>query len=125
VELIVLQPGAYRVLITEVVLSQHPVIELSCLGPMPTNLSGWSLMAWADSQSPLPLAWDTFPVGCALQPASTVVVEFGGSPGGLFPSFNTGSNALAWPLALFAVAVVDANGQLVDFVAIGSIDPSE
>src|SRR5690606_7964747 len=68
------------------------------------------------------LTFDTIPGASLALPGEVVMVNMGGTAGGAWPTFATGSTWTASSTSNLAVALYDIHGTLNDFVAIGTVN---
>lgn len=124
VELRILQANATDFAITEIDMATG-CLELSNLGPDPVDVSGWRLCCWtASSTSPVSLAFDTLPGITLAMPGSVMTLNFGGTAGGTWPSFNAGVAFPAMTGHDLAWHVMDSHGTTVYFIRTTGINPA-
>jgi hypothetical protein len=119
--LVVTQRDADTVQITELDVGTSDYIEISHRGGDAVDLSGWSIGVWVDSTSPLALGWSTFPVGTFAFSGTAIQINGGGTAGGSFPTFATGTAFNATSASNVAVVLYDAHMNVIDVVATGNV----
>jgi hypothetical protein len=115
------QKGAPKIHLTELNVGATNYIEISHRGGDAIDLSGWNIKVWVDGTSPLALTWSALPGGTLGFPGSVIQINSGGTAGGSFPIFNTGTAFNATSASNVAVALYDASGNPIDMVVTGNI----
>jgi hypothetical protein len=115
------QKGAPKIHLTELNVGATNYIEISHRGGDVIDLSGWNIKVWVDGTSPLALTWSALPGGTLGFPGSVIQINSGGTAGGSFPTFNTGTAFNATSASNVAVALYDASGNPIDMVVTGNI----
>jgi uncharacterized repeat protein (TIGR01451 family) len=118
---------ASRVVITEIDVAANDRVEFMNVSTAPVDLSGWQISIFDAVSWPAPL--DTFivPTGSVCPARAVFQLNELGSRPGAFPNLYSGTNVM-WNNAMvgnpIAVLLRDAAGEIVDFVAAGTADPS-
>jgi len=116
--------AAQQVRITEVAPVAN-YIEITNIGTRHIDVSGWRVRAWIGGNTPATFAFDTLPGASLLMRGEILVLNVGGTAGGTWPTFATGTAWSATAQSSIAVGLFDSFGNLMDFVAIGSVTPSD
>jgi len=119
--LAVLASGAHGILVSEVRPIAGGFIEISHVGNKRVDLNGWNLDLWINGTAAIPLAYRSFPLGAQSLPGDIFQLNLGGNAGGTYPMYASGPVTLPAVTSGWAVALRDSNGNLVDFVASGTV----
>lgn len=116
-----------RVVVSEIDVSQSDRVEFMNVSTAPVDLSGWRISVFDAASWPAPLLTLTVPTGSRCPAGATFQLNELGAAPGTFPNFYMGTNVL-WNSTVvgnpIAVLVRDAAGEMVDFVAAGTANPS-
>jgi hypothetical protein len=100
-------------------------LEMTNLGADPVDVSGWRFRFWTGTgTAPVSMTFDTLPGISLAMPGSVMMLGFGGTAGGTWPSFNAGVAFPAMTGHEFAWQVVDSSGTTVNFVRTTGVTPA-
>lgn len=113
------QTGAASILITEAVFDAAGAVELTNVGPVAVDVSGWQLYFYNEWSWPSPSR--TVTLGTVTIPASGVMtVRGGGAAGGGYPTLYLGESIGWGPASRLGVMLRTSANEVVDFVCAGA-----
>lgn len=118
--------AASSLVLTELLLQGTNGVEVLNVGARPVDLRGWSIVTYDAVFTDLTGPRFEIPGAHEVPPGGVFVLRFGGRAPGVYPDLQSGS-PFVWQRNAttvgFGAALLDARSNVVDFVAVGTLNP--
>jgi len=114
-----------EIVISEVDTDSPDAVEFTNVSGRNVDISLWQVLVYDESAGARPVPLFTFPAGTVCAADEVFVIEESGDAPGQYPSFFAGAN-IAWARhGEIGVVLLDAAGEVVDFMAAAALDPAQ
>jgi len=121
----IVTPTDSTIVVSEIDAHSPDLVEFANVSGHGVDVSNWQVLIYDRNSETSPLPTFTIPAGTLCPAGEVFLVEQNGTAPGAYPHFYTGEGISFRPTGSAGVLLLDAAGEVVDFVAVGELDPTE